>query len=294
MPSAPSCVGLGLHPGHGELAGVVHRLRQPVQLLVLAPAAHLEARRGRCSTRAPARAGRNPASRTSRNSLTDRSEVNSWVPSPGRIRRSRFSASAGGGPGPGRATRRRVGRRLRHRRLLVAGAVGGVSGSTVRVRRRGGPAGCGVRHGADEQGLRHHVLGVPGAGPFEGPERVRGDDDLAAGRGGRRPRGRATRRASARAAPSSSVRPSTSWLVHVDALLAQLPVLVLEGERVAERDPGRPEPRGRRRGDVLARQGRRPRGGAGAPGERRVDVPDGGAERRVLLDARRPAGSPTG
>ena len=36
-------VGLGAHPGHRQLPGAVHRLGQDLQLLVLRPAAHLEA-----------------------------------------------------------------------------------------------------------------------------------------------------------------------------------------------------------------------------------------------------------
>ena len=36
-------VGLGAHPGHGELPGVVHGLGEDLQLLVLAPAAGLQA-----------------------------------------------------------------------------------------------------------------------------------------------------------------------------------------------------------------------------------------------------------
>jgi hypothetical protein len=36
-------VGLGLHPGHREFAGVVHRLGERLEFLVLAPPAHLEA-----------------------------------------------------------------------------------------------------------------------------------------------------------------------------------------------------------------------------------------------------------
>ena len=36
-PVGPERVGLLLHAGHGELTGVVHRLRQHVHLLVLVP-----------------------------------------------------------------------------------------------------------------------------------------------------------------------------------------------------------------------------------------------------------------
>ena len=39
----PERVGLGLHPSHRQLAGVVHRLRERLELHVLAPPADLEA-----------------------------------------------------------------------------------------------------------------------------------------------------------------------------------------------------------------------------------------------------------
>ena len=49
-------VGLGLHPGHRQLAGVVHGLREHVELLVLAPPADLEPDVVDARARAPARA----------------------------------------------------------------------------------------------------------------------------------------------------------------------------------------------------------------------------------------------